>query len=888
MRTGSCVLRTERLKVVSRMRKVKNKKVIRRLSDRSFREARTRNIIAVIAIALTAMLFTTLFTLGIGTMENFQRETMRQSGGDNHGVIKNITREQYEKLSQDPSIVEAADCILVADGVENEEFLKRHMEAWYYPEYHYEHCFVDIIDGRAPEAADEILMDDMSMELLGMEPKAGQQVTLKLRVKTTDQEVTERTFTITGVTKADPALDVGFAIVSEAYLDAHADELVYTYDQDYSLTGTIRMDITFANSFSIQEKLDKVIENAGYSTDESSPDYVASNANWAYISGSAESDPMTIGAVVGGLLLIILTGYLIIYNIFQISVIRDIHYYGLLKTIGATGRQIKKIIRRQALRLGIMGIPFGLIFGYLIGKGILPQMMAMTSFTGNDVSVSIHPLIFIGSAVFTLLTVWISTGKPARIAAKVSPVEAVRYTDSAGGRKKSKNSTNGGKLPKMALSNLGRNKKRTVLVVCSLSLAIILLNSVFTLTHSFDLDTYLKRFVSTDFQVANAAYFNVMSGYSGADEETISEENVTETFVDYCKSLDGYQTGGRLYMTQMIGLRKDSWTPPDYFPRTADGQPGQNFGGEIVELNHLDEENWLTSFYGMEDFFYSIIEVYKGESDLETLKEKMATGKYMLVSVGTDDYGNVEEETIVHQPGDKVTLTYGDGRTREFEVLALIKDNSYALSNRSFMTPFCYYVPADVFKEMASDQFLMCFSFNADDDKEAAIASALEEYTSQAEPTMDFESKGYWLDQFDGVIGLFTLIGGALSFVIGIIGALNFVNSILTGIVTRQGEFAMLEAIGMTKRQLRRMLILEGLYYAIATIAFSLVFGCLFSCTALRVLSGGLWFMKYHFTIVPMLCVFPVLLILGAFVPAISFRFFKKESVVERLRRFNG
>ena len=60
------------------MRKVKNKKVIRRLSDRSFRASRTRNLIAVIAIALTAMLFTTLFTLGIGTVENFQRQTMRQ------------------------------------------------------------------------------------------------------------------------------------------------------------------------------------------------------------------------------------------------------------------------------------------------------------------------------------------------------------------------------------------------------------------------------------------------------------------------------------------------------------------------------------------------------------------------------------------------------------------------------------------------------------------------------------------------------------------------------------------------------------------------------------------------------------------------------------------
>ena len=480
------------------MRKVKNKKVIRRLADRSFRASRTRNIIAVLAIALTAMLFTTLFTLGIGTVENFQRATMRQSGSDCHGVIKNLTKEQYEKLSKDPSIVESADCMLMADRVENEEFLKRHMEIWYYPQYHYPHCFIDIIDGRAPEAADEILMDDVSMDLLGLSPEAGQQVTLQLRIKSSDENVTERTFTVSGVIKADPALDVGFAIVSDAYLSAHADELVYTYDEDYSPTGVIRMDVMFSNSFSIQKKLDKVIENAGYSTDESSPDYVASNVNWAYVSGSTESDPFTMGAVAGGLLLIILTGYLIIYNIFQISVIRDIQYYGLLKTIGATGRQIKKIIRRQALFLGIMGIPAGLVFGYLIGRAMMPRVMAMTSYVGNDVTVSIHPLIFVGSAVFTLITVWISTGKPARIAAKVSPVEAVRYADNAGGKKKGKKSTDGGKLPKMALSNLGRNKKRTVLVIFSLSLAIVLLNSVFTVTHSFDLDTYLKRFVATD------------------------------------------------------------------------------------------------------------------------------------------------------------------------------------------------------------------------------------------------------------------------------------------------------------------------------------------------------------------------------------------------------
>lgn len=84
------------------MRKVKNRKVIGRLADRSFKASRTRNVIASLAIALTAMLFTALFTIGLGTVENFQLATMRQSGGDSHGVIKNVTMEEYGKLADHP------------------------------------------------------------------------------------------------------------------------------------------------------------------------------------------------------------------------------------------------------------------------------------------------------------------------------------------------------------------------------------------------------------------------------------------------------------------------------------------------------------------------------------------------------------------------------------------------------------------------------------------------------------------------------------------------------------------------------------------------------------------------------------------------------------------
>ena len=106
---------------------------------------------------------------------------------------------------------------------------------------------------------------------------------------------------------------------------------------------------------------------------------------------------------------------------------------------------------------------------------------------------------------------------------------------------------------------------------------------------------------------------------------------------------------------------------------------------------------------------------------------------------------------------------------------------------------------------------------------------------------------------------------------------LNFINSILTGIVTRQKELAMMEAIGMTKKQICRMLVYEGLYYAGITIVASFLLGCVFSLTAVRTLATGMWFMKYHFVMKPMLVVFPVLFLLGIVVPALAYRLQNKQ-----------
>lgn len=866
---------------VRRMRKVKNQKVIRNLSDKSFRASRTRNTFAVLAIALTSMLFTTLFTIGLGSVENFQQQTMRQSGGDSHGVIKDITMEEYEALKDHPLIKESAACEVLADNVANPEFLKRHVELWYVPEYHYPHRYLEIEEGRAPEKADEVLVDEVTMELLGLPKKTGQEITLSLQVGMADPAAEDRIFTVTGILKADPAMNTGFVITSEDYLTKYAEEIKAAEREEYAMTGRIDMDVNFSNSFNIQKKLEQVITESGYSVTEGDKNYLSSNVNWAYVSDSAQSDPMTMGAVAGGLFIILLTGYLIIYNVFQISVVKDIRYYGLLKTIGTTGRQIRKIVRRQAWKLAVAGIPLGLVTGFFVGKGIVPLVVERSAYQGSDVQVSLNPWIFAGAILFSLATVWISTRKPARIAGRVSPIEAVRYTEDQNEKKKEKKGTDGGKLWRMALSNLARSKGRTVIVILSLSLSVILLNSIFTVTSSFSMDQFLKKFVVSDFLIANAEYFN--SEYYGV-KEGIEEISLSESFIRACEEEDGFERGGRLYMSNEVGLEAETYQPTENVMTDENGEFYNMFGSEKVPYQRNEDGNYRTTFYGLEDYPLEKAEPFEGETDLSVIKEKLATGKYLLGAVATDDNDQVIEDEIYYHAGDHVTLVMKDGEKREFEILSLIKENYYGLTNR-MGSQFAFYTTADVFLSMESPDYLMSYEFDVEDGREAQFEEFLENYTTTQEPLMHYESKQKWLEEFNGLTGLFTLVGGVLTMVVGVIGILNFVNATLTGIVTRKREFAIMEAIGMTKRQLTRMLMLEGLYYAGFTILCSLAGGCLLSVTLVRILADGMWFMEYQFILWPMLIVFPILLLLGVLVPYLAYLPQRRESVVSVISR---
>lgn len=913
------------------MFKVNSKKAIRRIADKSFLANKTRNIIAVAAIALTSILFAAIFTIGSGLVENLQRQTMRQAGGDGMGVLKYITDEEYEKVKDHELIEEISYNRLLSDSVENEELIKRHGELYYMDDTAIKLGFCEPAEGHKPEAENEIMMDTRTILLLGIERKIGAPVTLELVVH--GKEVS-RDFVLSGWWEADPAFNVSIMVASKAYMDAHMDELYKNYSEgNWEMAGLINSYIMFRNSWGLEDKLERVIKESGFSLDENADDYIEHNVNWSYLSTNFGLDPTTVIGVVSALLLIILTGYLIIYNIFQISVVKDIRFYGLLKTIGTTGKQVKTIIRRQALTLACIGIPIGLLAGYIIGCGLVPVVMDSIAFGGEAfmVETSAKPLIFVGSAAFSFITVLISTAKPGRIAAKVSPVEAVRYTEGSSESKRksrrkvgkerakeekertkgekervkgekervkgererteeekrrAKKGKNGetvdfqrknrqysmrgfifrSKISAMAAANLGRDKKRTVLVVLSMALSLVLFNTVYTFSIGFDMDKFLSRFVQTDFLAAHAGYFNYQ--YSGIDT------SLSESMIEAITEQSGFEEGGRIY----ANIRDEEFFQVD---------PPEGGANELKE--GLSDGGQLCAVYGMEDFPLKNLEIIEGEIDIEKLK----TGGYILEGVSCDDYNNPEWDTSHYAIGEKVALhnhkgtadVYSDNEfmTYEFEVMAKVKVGTYT-NSCGIRFDYNFYLPAQVYRQMAARPGIMSFVYNVSAEWEKGMEAFLKNYTEKEEPVMSYTSKVVRAAEFEGMKNMVLLIGGVLSFIIGLIGVLNFINSMLTGIITRRREFAILQSIGMTTGQLRRMLIMEGLLYTASAGITALLLGTAMSLVVIKQILAALWFFSYRFTLLPLFLVIPILLVIGISIPGAMLKSVERQSVVERIR----
>ena len=321
--------------------------------------ARARNAVAALAIALTTALFTSLFTIAASINYSYQQENFRRAGGDAHGTVKNITWEQAEQLRQDP-LVQDSWCRLFVGMPHDPPFNKSHVEVSYIEPNGAPHYFCSPTEGALPrEGTDEAATDTHVLALLGVEPRVGAQFTMPITLDdgTAHPRAIERTFTLSGWWTYDSAIPANNVLLPRS---AAEEICALSNGEQNSMTGVWNLDVMFKSAAGIRENLGAVLGNHGYQYTEAGEEgYLDIGVNWGYTREQlAESfDPVTFAAIAAILLLIIFTGYLIIYNVFQISVANDIQFYGLLKTIGVTGRQLRRMIRQQALLLSLASLP---------------------------------------------------------------------------------------------------------------------------------------------------------------------------------------------------------------------------------------------------------------------------------------------------------------------------------------------------------------------------------------------------------------------------------------------------------------------------------------------------------------------------------------------------
>ena len=845
-------------------------KPIQTLNQRTFKKNKGRNLVAVIAILMTTIMFTTLFTLAQSMSKNMVEMTFRQTGYDGQASFKNITAEQFSLIANHPDVAEAGES-LVLGLAQNKKLGGKQVEIRWSSDINARHSFAMPTTGTMPTAADEIALDTLILDRLGISYQLGETITLEWRKDLAKDEVTTSTFTLCGFWEGNESVYASMAWVSREF----ADEMIgdYVADGKTSVLGVHTAQVILHSDRNIEATMENILADTGL-TD------LKFGVNLAYspemnATAAQESIPMYLGMV-----LVFLAGYLIIYNIFQISVTADIQFYGKLKTLGTTTKQIKKLIYGQANRLCVIGIPIGLLLGWLLGMVLVPVLMGRLE--GNAV-VSANPVIFLGSALFAWLTVTISCLRPARLAGKVSPIEALRMSDATTtSKKKSKRTRNGASITSMAWANLGRNKKRTVTVICSLTLGLVLLSCFYAKNAAFDMEKYLSELTISDFQLDDSSSADYIGGYDPHGS------TLNAKLVESVEGLTGLEAIGHQYSHQFELILDDETVQnidAFYTQEILDDWATYDPSGSAQIKNAMETREAIGVLYGMDGIpLHAITQeryLLSGNYDAE----RFASGDYVLAVGPAIDATDPERYAALPVPtvGSSIAL-----ENRTYTVMAIVyplqavEEGAYegGVQNRHCMS---FVIPTSVFQQQWPENTLRSLFFNVDDEHIPAAQEMLDAYTKTMDTSLPVTSRKTMTEQYEAETQASAVMGNTISIIIALVGVLNFINSMVTAIVSRKKEFAMIQSVGMTKRQLRKMLICEGLDYAAITLIVSYIVSTLAVGIGVRAMTAN-EFSTFHFTLMPLMICSPILLAFAVLIPFICFKNLEKQSIVERLR----
>lgn len=552
-----------------------------------------------------------------------------------------------------------------------------------------------------------------------------------------------------------------------------------------------------------QDIIEKVCKDIGI--EEINDDILDGNSELLYLTGNGEDKGISKSLenmAVFVIVIIIICTITVIYNSFNISVIERIRYFGILKAIGASASQVRNIIYREGIIMGLIAMPLGCFIGYFALKIGVGMFIGNSILMIDNFEVKFYPIVVLITCALVAVTIWFSLLVPARKARRVSAVEAMRNNKEIKiGKIKRRRGTLISKIfgveGSLAYKNIRRTPARFIITVVALTISIILFNVFFGFMN------YAKEFVS---QYYGNIIFNSQLSKSeqGATFDNDEIEKIcNQSFADDVLKLnDGYYNI----------LNNDKMINKKYINNTNINRISRGITGYIGEEKELDNvakyiKEGSLDYAKLNDGGVILIDGTKITND-NGKKEIIRNTNYKVgdkirisrntfkdlnsiedVSENTEDYYEVPVVGIAEKEPITGTFLYN-------EISIMMTDKGYS----------------KIYNKTYNPNWIL-FRFNNNQEKADEAVKYFEALKS---------SKGYMYTDMKDSIGQLEDIYFQVEFfvvcfliIVTIISIVNILNTMSTNLLIRRKEFATLKAIGMEQRQLKKSILLEGTLYGI-------------------------------------------------------------------------
>lgn len=843
-----------------------NHKIIIKLAKKTLHN-KIKTFFMMTSICLVTFMLYTIFSVGFSYYDNYQILNRRLSGTVANLSFTNPTKKQLETIKKLDYLKTKGTQTYCGDIVTdntNYSLVLSHYSSseW---ENHIKPT-ISNFQGQYPQNDNEIALSKATIEILDRDDiKLNSTVTLSIKH---DQNSQPETFIVTGI--------------FEDYV---------TGNSNYSKSANVASEILYYNSIGINHNYycnslvsDSYFQKNGMpgsttvmmslkddtidSKDilkQISSDLSISPNQQLMIFNMNDNPASGVGFIIASAfisIIIVISGYLLINNIMQISIIRDIQYYGQLKTLGCTPKQIKSIVRKQVIIYGYLALPLGILLAAITSSIIIPHFIKALS-TGSSiegilpVDTSFNCLIFISVIIFVFITLYLSCFKPAKLASKISPISALSFTDNINKPtyQKKLHYHKKNKLFWMAYRNVFNNKKRAILVFSSLFLGLLAFITVYAAFSSPDFTIRFNREQPYNFNVEanNRSFEGVSSEIIENDLEAIAALPEIDTIIPVKTS-----------STQLM---------PDQNTLDIDIK-------NKLEFYHYDEKYYIEH---PDEYLATIIIL-----DDKQVKQFTKVNSHL----NYDSFNNGDSIILSNEScsskniGKNIYLKNINNENITFQIANLFKnDIDYLKDAQNYLISdsnnVCVYMSKSGAEKLGTKIII----------EEIKINTIKNDHAVKQELNKLFKFKNVIIkSQIDTINTLEPIVNslmfGSICFalILVLLGILNFVNVLVTNITSRQKELSTLEAIGMDKRQLKKLLIYEGLIYIVITLFATFTIGIYISKIIVGLVHQTMYYFVYSLPLYIVMLLSLIIITIGLIVILLLYKIITKRAISDRLR----